>query len=75
MNGAVETNVILNDKNDEITESPTEATAREADRAIRDIRFGNLPHPRNDIRFGDLPQPRTLERENSDSNLVTLEKS
>lgn len=67
MNGhTTDKNVILDDKNDEITESPVEETPREPERPVRDIRFGDLPHPRNDIRFGDLPQPRKHDRENSD---------
>ena len=61
MNGhTTDTNVILEDKNDEITESPVEETPREPER------------PGRDIRFGDLPQPRKYERENSDGTTASF---
>ena len=69
--GVVDTNILLDDKNDEITESPVEETRLEPDRPGRDIRFEDLPHPRNDIQFCDPPQLRNQKRENSDGTPIS----
>jgi len=55
-----ETNVMLEDKNDEITESPLEETTTEPERPVRDIRFGDLPHPRKHERDNSEGIPSLL---------------